>query len=358
MKIIKTSMYDENLEPLQIALDSPPQKFGGYGSEFLGHLDNDKFNYTFASLLRHSLTDLKQAAWKNTAENFGYGTHFYSPMPPEGFKELNDQGKEAIIQRRAMSLVHSFITSLSWLLDPNYTHYVNVFKRQKIILDPQIAKWIKFMETEVEKDPDILSSTDADKRDEEQSQQKRKAEGEKMEQLTAQLGEQLWRNRRKIEQTNSAWKGMTQKDCFDMALSYVEKSPYDRGQFMPIIREIAKSVMGRAAGFKSFYMDDKDTRSFLQTIGNAEPKTMTDSQLVELVNKTVGILNTDDIHHMGWGEVHPALSAGELGQIAGLRMQSVTELQQRLSAAKDNRAKISDIYGRLDPETRKFFFTV
>lgn len=305
-------------------------------------------------IIKHTYDQFKKAAWDKMAEDFGYVESGYIPHPPEGFNELSDAGKKAVIYERALGYLRSFVVQLGWITAPNYSRGNYSWKREKFQFPPEFSKWAKYMIDEMDHDDEIKGWNQRSDKERADHEEKRQEDNRQQQELANTFGKELYKQRKKIEKINPEWAGLTEQEAYKIAEDYMKANSYERGQWMPIVQQIAQKVMGRKSGSaKSYYMDDKEVQK-LSTTKNIQQ--MTDVELVDTVNKTIGALNHPDVGGMEWGEVHPGLSAGVLGNVAGLRMQAVNELKNRLIANKNDRQRVWQMYYALDAENRRHFF--
>ena len=348
----------EVLPPKKVSLNDPLGEIYHYYPYLVHHAlpDDGGIITRIRDVITLTYDACKKGAWKEEATTFGYIKTLYMPHPPEDFDKLSDEGKRAVIYERALGSLRNFVVHLGWIISPGYDTEVSHWQRQGLDLPPEFIKWVKYMTDEMEHDDEIKGWEQRSDKEIKDVEAKRQAQYRRQQEMADVFGKALYKQRKKIEKINPSWAGLTEKEAQKIADDYVAANYYERGQYMDIIRKIAKESMGKMGSFKTYYMNDQETQNYLKSVEGKSVKTMTDDELVNVVNKTVGITNTQDIWGMDWGDVHPALSAGALGSAAGLRMQGANELKERLIKYRGNAQKIHRIYTGLDAENRKFFF--
>ncbi|MCK9459735.1 MAG: hypothetical protein M0R80_08860 [Proteobacteria bacterium] len=348
---------DKPLEPITLnsRIDTLwlPKSYDYSASEVIAQLG--WWNKPLGEIIKTPYEALKKAMWDVTATRFGYIPSLYRTHAPDEFHKMGDAEKRIFISDRSMGGLHNAIFELHWCKQRTITDDYSYKQIERPPLPEPVIKWLDYLNDELEHDEEHLQhmhrfDADIKAQSERWAMQKKKQEDD-----AQKLSKALFKARNNL----SGWEDATEQEALTTAREYMKAAPHERGQFQRSIQDIARKVLNKRLPTKSFYMDDKEAKQYLQQVVNTNLVAATDQEISDILNKTIGITDSQDLQGNDWGEnVHPALSAGDLNTASGLRIKSGEEISNRIKDAwsKKNEKQMRHIYYALDKENRKLFF--
>jgi hypothetical protein len=333
------------------ALWGPSKSFGMYANELLAQLE--AWSFSLRDIIKITYEQMKKAMWQATAESFGYEGQaiLYTPLPPQGWEKMSDQEKRVAIFSHSLGRLNNAIFDLYRC--KNRTRHDSILPHPTILppLPEAVVKWLDYLKEEMEHDEDMLNYRRVQEEALRKQDEKWAMRAKKQEDDAQLLAKALFKAKNKLPY----WSDITPEESLKIARDYMKATPYERGEFSRAIHDIARTTLSKRLPAKSYYMQAEEVKVFLQKTSHINLEAIQDNELINIFNKAVGITDSQDLMGTGWGEnVVPALSAGDLGLVGGLRIQSANEIRNRLQNADD--AKIHKIYYALDEENRKLFF--
>ena len=347
---------DEEMDK-EVTLNSPigalwgsKQHCGMYGSMLIAWME--WAGKPLREIIKSTYEKMKQAIWNATAEDYGYPkpSQYRNALGTDQMSKMNDAEKRIFIHDRAMGALNNAIHELYHCLRRERSDMFGK-KYPKPPLPEPVVKWLEYIYQELLHDQDMIQHNDRQEADIKAQNERWATQAQKQEEDAQKLAKALYKARGRL----SGWEDASEKDALTTARAYMKASPHERGQYQRAIHDIARKTLSQRLSAKSYYMKPEEAKQFLSQALQVNLSAAPAQQVADILNKTIGITDSQDIMGTDWGEnVHPALSAGDLGPAGGLRFGAAAELRERLTKGNDKVNR--EIYWALDAENRKLFF--
>lgn len=249
---------------------------------------------------------------------------------------------------QAVSYWNNIVTSLLYKLDS-----------QNTVLSEIVKKWINYIKYEFENDTDVLDYENDRSKQEGEAKNEWDRKQKTLDKNTKLLGKLIWEAAKR--DSWAGWEDSTEKDAYDTAKRYFTVEPYERGQFRKEIKDLARRVTTqKETPTKQYYMQPAEVEAYVRHIQNVELSALPVQELVDIIEKTVGITGNKYFGDPKWNEeeVVPGLSAGILGYLGNTKVLAMDELRKRIMEHKSNKKELKIIYDALDSDLKPIFFRV